>query len=162
MSRFSRLSALPKSWLLIALLWAPALSFASQCPVSVPITDEIDGAIRATLTRGRFGDESLAALVPADGTWRGMGASSRYRDKFWWWRKDSDARTESSPNLKLHAVKLDDSGIEFDAGLATAGYGPGWDSMLVMLEFPSPGCWQVTGSYRDTSLTMVFEVVDLE
>ncbi len=43
-----------------------------------------------------YGSEALAALIPKNGIWTGMGPEHDFGDKFWWWRLGYDAQLESN------------------------------------------------------------------
>ena len=47
---------------------------------------------------------------------------------------------------------------------ATNGQGTGWDNMLMLVEFPSAGCWRVNVTYLNSGieqkLTFVVDVGD--
>jgi hypothetical protein len=62
--------------------------------------------------------------------------------------------------LKVTAKRLDGSSPPADISAATNAGGPslgGW-TMLVMVEFPSSGCWEITGEYLGQVLDFVVEV----
>jgi len=134
------------------------VAFAQECLVSIPSDIEFKGTLSPSTSHGWYGDEHLAALIPTNGKWVGMGESRNFFDKFWWWQKGFSARTRLDSEFKIHATKLDGSGIEFEVHDTTSGYGPGWDALLAGIEFPSPGCWEVTGHYNGSSLVLILEV----
>ena len=74
-----------------------------------------------------------------------MGPSRNFADKFWVWRRGYDARSENRPALTFAGVKLNagDPPERMHIDEATNAFGPGWSKMLVGMEFPSAGCWQV-------------------
>ena len=112
-------------------------------------------------THGWFGSERLAAAIPNDGVWIGMGQEEQYADKFWWWRKGYSAFDEAKPKLKVSAVRLDGQDESLQIHKATNGRGVDgdWDAMLVGMYFPSPGCWKVQGTYKGVhELTLVLKV----
>ena len=101
-----------------------------------------------------------AVLLSAGGKWRGMGPAHSYRDKLFWWRQGYDGSVEVAPELQVAARRLDGEGSVSTPPRATGAkhedFG-GW-AMLVGLEFPTAGCWQVTGKYRSETLSFVVEV----
>jgi hypothetical protein len=157
-----RLSAL---FLIFASAVAPGAALA-DCPVTLPSSSPVDvpgsgpGGVRAW-----YGSEALAVWLPADGRWKGMGPSHRFRDKFWIWRRGYDAESEPRPAMTLAGVKLDGGGTpeRLQINRVTNAFGPGWSQMLTMMEFPSAGCWQVTAKYVyegiTQDLTFVVDVV---
>jgi hypothetical protein len=157
--------AMTKSALLALLSAAPAASFA-ECPVTLPSSSPVIVPDEASIaSHAWFGSEALAIRLPADGIWRGMGPEHHYRDKLWFWRRGYSARSESRPALTLHGLKLGGGAEErLHIADATNAFGPGWDRMLVGMEFPTAGCWRVTATYLhvgiESELTFVVEVVD--
>lgn len=110
-----------------------------------------------------YGSEALAALIPKNGIWTGMGPESDFGDKFWWWRLGYDAKVEPVPNLVIMARKLDGPTASVRVANATSGFSSNrnvmWNSMLVGMEFPTSGCWEITGTYNATeTLTIVVQV----
>jgi hypothetical protein len=147
------------------LLVAPAAALA-DCAVTLPSSSPVMVPNEEPLaTHGWFGSEALAIKLPADGIWRGMSARYHYGDKLWFWRRGYSAHTEVQPNLTLDGVKMGGANEErLHIERATNAFGPGWDRMLVGMEFPSAGCWRVTVTYEHIDirheLTFVVEVVD--
>jgi hypothetical protein len=133
------------------------------CPVTLPSSSPVD--VPSNSGFAWFGSEALAVRLPADGRWRGMGPSRNFFDKFWVWRRGYEARTETQPALTFAGVKLGGGEkperMQIDG--ATNAYGDGWSQMLVGMEFPSAGCWQVTANYvhagTTQNLTFVVDVV---
>jgi hypothetical protein len=105
-----------------------------------------------------FGSESLAVILPPDGVWRGMGPEHRYRNKLFWW--SYGFRPGSESNLVVRGRRLDDKSPPADISRATNAHSPslgGW-TMLVAVEFPSSGCWEITGEYLGQKLSFVVSV----
>jgi len=104
-----------------------------------------------------YGSEALAVILKPDGLWRGMGPSNNYRDKLFWWSLGFKPGAES--NLKVTGKRLDKDAPPANISRATNAHAEslgGW-TMLVMVEFPSSGCWQITGEYLGQKLTFVVE-----
>jgi len=124
-------------------------SSAVDCDVSKPNLNDPDGALKAATDFGWFGTEQLAAMIPADGRWNGMGKQHNYRNKFWWWHQGYDAKSRSANRLNITAKNLDNGTIitlhkASDAYQGSDNYA--WGSMITAVEFPSSGCWRVSGS----------------
>ena len=100
----------------------------------------------------------MAVWLPSDGNWSGMGPKHHYRDKLWWWRRGYDAHKEPAPDLMLQATRLDGDALPVWVDNATNAYGEGWSRMLMALEFPTSGCWEVNARYREEQLTFVVRV----
>ena len=55
------------------------LAQAQQCNMSKPNLDDPKGAMRSSELFGWFGSDKLAALIPRDGQWIGMGEKHNYQ-----------------------------------------------------------------------------------
>jgi hypothetical protein len=105
-----------------------------------------------------YGSESLAVILPSGGIWTGMGAEHRYRDKLFWW--SHGYRPGSESNMVVRGRRLDRDAPPADISRTTNAHSPslgGW-TMLVAVEFPSPGCWEITGEYLGQKLSFVVSV----
>jgi|SRR6187399_2522864 hypothetical protein len=127
-----------------------------NCPVTLPRSSPVEVPnSESGDSFAWFGSEALAVRLPADGRWKGMGPSHNFGDKFWIWRRGYDAMSEPRPALTFAGVKLGGGNIpermQIDA--ATNAFGDGWSQMLVGMEFPSAGCWQVTAKYVYAGIT---------
>jgi len=101
-------------------------------------------------------------MLPVEGIWRGLGSRYRFREKLFWWASGFEPGLESS--LKVSARKLDGTGAEGVVSPPTNAHAPdlgGW-TMLVMVEFPSSGCWEIKGEYLGQTLSFVVEARDDE
>jgi len=106
-----------------------------------------------------YGSETLAVMLPPQGVWRGMGSAHRDRDKLFWWSFGFTPGSGSKP--KVTGRKLDDTSTVANISRVTNAYAEslgGW-TMLVAVEFPSAGCWEIAGEYVGQKLTFVVEVV---
>ena len=105
-----------------------------------------------------YGSESLAVVLPDNGVWGGMGAAHNYRNKLFWWSYGFRPGSESS--LVVRGRRLDRESPPADISRATNAHSPslgGW-AMLVGVEFPSSGCWEITGEYLGQTLSFVVNV----
>ena len=128
-----------------------------NCPKSMP-TNDLFAAPFPSSDRW-YGSETLAVMLPLEGIWRGLGPRYRFREKLFWWSSGFKPGLES--NLKVSARKLDGTGAQGDISQPTNAHAPdlgGW-TMLVMVEFPSPGCWEITGTYLGQTLSFVVEAL---
>ena len=105
-----------------------------------------------------FGTDRLWTNLPANGTWRGLGhytpSDPTFRQKLFWWRQGYDWRTEPQPNLKVTGRRLDAQAAPLMADRANnVTSEPA--AMVVGINFPTLGCWKITGRYRDDTLTFV-------
>jgi hypothetical protein len=142
-----------------------ATAALSECPVTLPSSSPVHPFGEG---EGWYGSDALAVRLPSDGKWKGMGPRHNYGDKLWLWRRGYDVMAEIRPDLVLEGARLDggDPAQRVYINHATSGYGEGWSAMLMGLEFPSAGCWEVTARYTHVEithdLTFVVEVVNEE
>jgi hypothetical protein len=143
---------------------------APTVPETCPVTKPTDrpfvppSAYPAKPGRGYywFGTDSLWTSLPVIGAWR-LGhyesGDPTFRQKLFFWRQGYDPRTEPRPNLTVSGRRID-----AHAGpLLTDGKGNGsWikdDQFIVTgINFPTAGCWEVTGRYENDELTFVIWV----
>jgi hypothetical protein len=133
---------------------------SSTCPVTIAQATPFAVPSVPSPPRFWFGDESLAVLLSTNTAWHGMGSRNRYRDKLFWWRRGYDGATEQRPDLTVTGRRLDGEAPAARASRATNAHHRdfgGW-AMLVMMEFPTAGCWEVTGEYRGEKLAFVVQV----
>lgn len=103
-----------------------------------------------------FGTDRLWIAPPPDGAWRGLGSYTPtnnpvFRQKIQWWRQGYDPRTEPKPKLKVTGKRLDAPALPLVAEVSNvSGFKP---SMMVGMNFPTLGCWEITGQYEDDELT---------
>lgn len=104
-----------------------------------------------------YGTDALWTWLPADGTWPMPGApGSVQADKSFWWRKGYDWQTETSPGLRVTGRRLDAAAPPVTISGATNGFRDDIGAfMLLGLELPGEGCWELTGHYAGRSLRFV-------
>ena len=130
------------------------------CPVT-PGPDEIFGA---PLPKGKnwYGSESLAVKLPTDGIWPTTISGDLIAVKLFWWSVGFEAGMES--NLTVDILSLNGKTVRAKVGKPTNAYAEslgGW-TMLTGIDFPDPGCWQISGAYLGQILTFVVETVDVD
>src|SRR5688572_1406910 len=126
----------------------------ASCATTVAPTRAFAEPSPSLATRFWYGSEGLAVWLDRDGTWQGM------RDKLFWWREGYNGATETRPRLTVTARRLDGEAPPVHVPRATNAHHEvfgGW-SMLMMLEFPTAGCWEVTGRYKGQTLSFVVQV----
>lgn len=143
----------------LVLAWAATPSAAS-CPVTLAATQAFAEPSPSSASRFWYGSEELAVLLSTGGSWQGMGPTRRYRDKLVWWRQGYHGPTETRPALKVTGRRVDGPAPAIEVTRVTnahhADFG-GW-AMMMAMEFPAPGCWEITGAYRDHELAFVVRV----
>ncbi len=106
------------------------------------------------------GSGALAAILPKNGHWPTTTPGHSIAVKLFWWR-DGFAPGEES-NLVVEIERLDNgpNGAKvLSPTNAKADSLGGW-TMLTGIDFPSPGCWQVTGTYKSDQLKFIVETVE--
>jgi hypothetical protein len=107
-----------------------------------------------------FGTDRLWTALPANGTWSGLphytSSDPTFRQKLPFWRQGYDAHAEPRPNLTVSGRRIDSPA----GALQTDGKGNGsWrkDDQFIMtgINFPTMGCWEITGRYENDELTFV-------
>ncbi len=105
-----------------------------------------------------YGSEALWTSLNADGTWRELPHNTGgYTQKVFWWRKGYSWTDEPEPELSVTGRRLDASAPPLHASKATNAFAPDIQSaMLVGVDVPTPGCWEITGRYggRELSFTV--------
>ena len=128
------------------------------CPVTTAPSQQEES--RPAPGLWRHGSDVFGVFLSRDNRWHGMTAEHHYRNKVFWYRQGYDGRAEPRPALTVHGRRLDGPAERVTITNATnashADFG-GW-SMLTMVEFPEPGCWEVTGEYGRDTVTFVVRV----
>ena len=70
--------------------------------------------------------------------------------------KDMDWHTEPQPRLKVTGKRLDSPAPPLLSDQANNGWvKPEQTAMVTGINFPTLGCWEITGRYQDDELTFV-------
>ena len=112
-----------------------------------------------------YGSEALWTELNTDGVWSELpyDEGTGYGQKAVWWRVGYDYKTEPLPALTVTARRLDGDphapAETARVSAATNGYHPDFNSfMLVGMDFPSAGCWEISADYHGDRLTFVVRV----
>jgi hypothetical protein len=127
------------------------------CPVTRPLphaSPPTAPPLPVPYIHGWYGNDALWIAVPAGGVLPaehpyGTAWPSEWGTKFPWWRV-------TPGQLTISARRLDGPSAEFHAEVPS-GYGARGFSPSGLI-WPSPGCWQVTGTVAGRSLTFVTRV----
>ena len=139
----------------------------SECPVTVG-TDKLLEPDSPNI----YGSEALAVALPVDGTWPVTAPKARIAVKLFW--RSAGYRPGMEQNLQVEIVNLHGgpndavvkdttSANSVPEDLEAAQFDDEWLDgwlMLTGIDFPSPGCWKITGNYLGQSLTFVVKTVD--
>ena len=135
-----------------------------EAPASCPVTKASDPPFIPPIpfeTEGTawIGSAKLWTFVPANGVWSGLPhytpEDSRYRQKVFWWSEDYDWRAENPPKFTIRGERIDGPS---DPLASDPHANAGWTDHPFILDgifIPTPGCWKITGRYRDAELSYV-------
>jgi len=107
-----------------------------------------------------YGTDELWTMLDASGAvWDDLPG---LRQKTFWWSDGYSWRDEPQPQIMVTARRLDGVALTVEAG------GPGTNGnradigsfMLVGIEFPAPGCWELTARYNGAELSYVVSVAE--
>ena len=102
-----------------------------------------------------FGTEKLWTVLPTDGTWRRfLEDDPGYSNKMPWFAISQDVGPLTIAGKKLDGPNL--SFTVFEAINGINGFGPtdtGVEEVMGGIIIPAPGCWRVTGHFRDQELS---------
>ena len=107
------------------------------------------------------GHAQLWTMLPKNGVWQDLPLSDDgYGQKLWWWAPGYDFQEEQEPIFELLAKPLERVGEQFVFEQSTnANGGELGSAILIGVNFPYAGCWEVIGTYRGESLSYVIEIV---
>jgi cytochrome c2 len=108
-----------------------------------------------------YGTENLWVMLRTDGTWRALPHHAEgYTQKIFWWRKGYDWQAEPQPKLTVTGKRLDANAPPLVASRATNAYNAAdiGSAMLVGVDVPTLGCWEITGEYGGHKLSFVVQV----
>jgi hypothetical protein len=108
-----------------------------------------------------YGTAALWTEARLDGTWRRLPYyDGAFSQKVFWWRQGYDPWSEQQPNLVVTGRRLDAPAPPLRADRATNAFAADIKAaMLVGVNIPTPGCWEITGQYAGTTLSFVVWVV---
>jgi hypothetical protein len=109
----------------------------------------------ATAAMFWYGSDALYTSLYSDGRWRGITSKAGTRNKSFWYRKDATWLEEHPYQLVVTAKQLDADGPVLTVPRVTNAIMGEEVAMLLMLELPKRGCWQVTANYKSDYLSFV-------
>jgi hypothetical protein len=104
-----------------------------------------------------YGAEGLWTALHADGVWSGLPNNPEgYTQKIMWWSDSYVLKDELKPALVVSGRRLDAKSepLKF-YGATNAMADDIGEAMLTGVDFPSLGCWEITGQYKKSELTFV-------
>ncbi len=104
-----------------------------------------------------YGTEALWTAVRPNGTWEALPHDATgYGQKVWFWKKGFNGHDDPNPKLTVTGRRLDGSAPPLVASKATNGYHEDFNwAMLVGVEVPTLGCWEITGHIESHDLSFV-------
>ncbi len=134
-----------------------------HCPVTLPsepLYVAPGEAKPVDPARGMFlhGTDALFTQLASDGRWTGIKSATGTRNKSAWFRKDAEWSEERPYQLIVTAKRIDGPGPMITVPRVTnmlVGKELQEMAMLVMLELPERGCWEVTGNYKSEYLSFI-------
>jgi hypothetical protein len=141
---------------------------SAACPVTKPDPAFVPPPrFRATPSPARqawYGSAELFTALDKDGErWHALPRSSdgSLGQKTFWWSESFSVATEQQPAILVEGRRLDRVGPTFHAGdPGTNASFDGMSSMLVGVEVPTSGCWELTALYRGAQLGYVVWVAN--
>lgn len=138
-------------------------SIPSSCPVTLPPATfapptPIPGDA-GSLAYFTYGTDDLWTKLPVTGNWTGLPLElgQGYVQKIFW--LSSDYLGPQMPDLAVTGRRLDAPAPPLVVSQVTNADAPGLGpSMLVGVQFPTLGCWKITGSFKGHSLSFVIWV----
>lgn len=118
----------------------PETRFTPSLPAHAPASGE---------TMFWYGSDSLYTSLFSDGRSRGA------RHRSFWYRKNADWLNEDPYQLVVTAKQFNAAGPLLTFPRVTNAIMGKEVAMLLMLELPKPGCWQVTANYKDDYVSFV-------
>jgi hypothetical protein len=105
-----------------------------------------------------YGTPALWTLLRPDGTWSGLPyQDGAYTQKVFWWSQGYDWK---SP-LTLTGRRIDGPAPPIRASTATNAFAEDiGSSILVGVEIPAGGCWEITGRLKGKELHFVVWVYE--
>ena len=110
-----------------------------------------------------FGSADLWTMLNVDGeTWTASGLpheKAGLAQKTFWWSSRWSPDAEPTPAITVSGQRLDGDG-SFTNGPGTNASADFGTAMLVGIDVPGPGCWRLTATYRDSSLSYTVLIED--
>lgn len=131
------------------------------CPATLPPEPAFVPRSGLAPDQGHFfyGTDSLWTTLPSSGVWDALPQTEKgFTQKIFLWSEEFDINAEPQPSLTVTASLLDDKNptpLTVISSPATTGQHGDSSFMLVGMDFPSTGCWQITGEYKSENLSFV-------
>lgn len=101
-----------------------------------------------------FGSDLFWTELPASGTWSALPKSNQgFTQKIFWWSKEYVQDAEYQPAITVSGRRLDGKSPALVFSKPSTGNSDRDTFMVVGVEIPVEGCWQITGTYKNETLT---------
>jgi len=140
--------------------------FAYDCPVTAPPDPPfVAPAPHTPIPSPRefwFGNEDLWTVLPTNGLWHALPHNERgYRQKIFFWSKEYNWSRTEPPDLRITGKRLDGDAPLFVREKGTNAISvDGTPAMIMGIDVPTTGCWEITSRYRGHELTFIVAVED--
>jgi len=138
---------------------------STNCPVTVPpapafVPPAPYDALNSFVDHFWFGSSLLWTAIPVNGMWNTLPHNPNgYTQKILWWRDGYVWDQEPEPNLIVTGERIDESAPPLIVDKATNAYASDIGSaMMVGVDFPTLGCWKISGNYNGNELSFVIWV----
>jgi hypothetical protein len=146
--------------LALPLVFCSALAFADTCPVTtapeppfVPPSPYPEAAEKTFY----IGTPQLWVSV-YPGPWRGLPRwREGYRQKIVWWSEGYNAKVDPLPAISISGQRLDGDAPP----MVVTGANGSWtniDFIMSGVNFPTTGCWKITGKFKGAEVKFVVSV----
>ena len=104
-----------------------------------------------------YGSPALWTMLHREGeTWPGLPLDpGGLGQKTFWWSALWDHTRDFRPAISVGGRRLDAPGEFATTGRGTNASADFGTAMLIGVTIPAAGCWELTGTYRDSSLSFV-------
>ena len=139
-------------------------SIPATCPVTEPYQTSLfvpppPHPPKAPAGNFWFGSDTLWTVLRVDGRWEGLPhytpTDPTFRQKLFFYRQGYFARMERKPHLIVTGKRLDSPAPPLLSDGATNGLHGDQQFMVVGINLPTLGCWEIKGRYQDDELTFV-------
>jgi len=139
---------------------------AGTPPTDCPVTTQGEAAFEAPEPYSAeapwenlfwYGSTDLWTALRTDGVWESLPDNPEgYTQKIMWWSDRYVLKDEIPPALVVTGRRLDAKAppLRFDGATNAFAIDIG-DAMLTGVDFPTLGCWEITGRYREAELSFV-------
>jgi hypothetical protein len=139
---------------------AAVADMATQCPINYP-TDRLLGPDYPA-SGNWFGSDELAVNLPNYGIWSVTKKDHLIAIKLFW--RSAGFEPGMEKGLDVSVRNVNDPVHTAVVTPPTNAYAPdlgGW-AMLVGIDFQGTGCWEITGTYEEQTLSFVVQTVEVD